>query len=233
MQCWMVVLSLFLSAAVATTKGRERRQPDDNACFPVTSNIDNIQKLCRVNTTSCLLSESKGFGTIPAIQQLVCLPTKSNRDVIYNTLVGCESQTYADLVYSGLCGNITDTDGATTDTLCTDAILRYNNGAAAKSACCGTDAAEEEAGSSSNCQTELIRLTADLRCCTATIILQFFFEDCDDNSLDGVLQKYNVTRPDLCTYPLYESSVGARVTLTPSLISIILLAIANWLWPGY
>ena len=222
-------------------------------CAAVTSNFDRIGTECEKNTTGCITESSgTGIGTVPAIQQLICPPTKSIRENIYDVLVGCTSQRNADEIYAGLCGSTTADDG--TDLACTDAIVRVNDGFAAKEACCdGTDSGDPDFGPGSRCAGELRRLANDLGCCTATVVLQFFFRRRAVNGttgLDALLQANGVERPELCDYPLYmgvsgegsttasttepsypgshDATATAGETCVPAILpTTILLAIAN------
>ena len=227
MSRWVVILAL-LSLALAEDVGLSKRQTAQQ-CTAITSNIDRVGTECEKNTTGCITeSTSDGIGTVPAIQQFICPPTKSIRENIYDFLVACTSQSNADEVYAGLCGSTTADDGK--DLACTDAIVRVNDGFTAKEVCCdgGTDSGGTDFGSGSRCASELRGLADDLGCCTATVVLQFFFRRCAVNGttgLDALLQANGVERPELCDYPLYMGSGGTFVSATLS--TTILLVIAN------
>ena len=209
MKLWSLFLALPSLALAADTTLAER-QSDSVQCTAITANIDPLSSSCAVSTTDCLQESSQGFGTIPAIQSLICPPTSGRRENVYDVLVGCTSQEYADLVYSALCGK-TAVNGTSFD--CTDAILQLNDGKAAKLACCSSEGGSSGYGSGSVCASELRKLSRDLGCCTATVVMQFFFAEtagCPvEGGLDQLLEENGVDRPDICDFPLYEEGDGA------------------------
>jgi hypothetical protein len=194
-----LVLLVFGLCAVATAAEDDafKRQFGD-PCAAITANIGNLD--CSESTVECLESATAtGLGSVAAIQQLICPATELVRTNIYDVLVSCEGQVYADTVYAGLCGSTTI---AGDPVICTDAILSVNNGTSAKQACCGL-------GNASQCASELQQLSADLGCCTATIVLQLFLAECEDGQgLPALFQANGVTPPPLCDYPLYEPGSG-------------------------
>ena len=215
----VVILALFSLGLAEPGRELPKRQTEEQ-CNVITANIRPLQASCRESTTACLTSTSQGFGTIPAIQSFICPPTKGVRENVYDVLVSCESQSYADQVYAGLCGSTASPAGPVLR--CTDAILEANNGSAAKDACCGDG--DSGSGSGSRCASELRRLADDLGCCTATIILRFFFENCGAGKLDVLLQENAVAQPQLCDYPLYTEAAGSVFS---SSLACLLLALAS------
>ena len=204
----LVLLVLWICAvATAAGDGIFKRQFGD-PCAAITANIGSLD--CSESTVECL-EETTGFGTVSAIQQFICPPTKEVRETIYDNLVSCEGQTYADQVYAGICGNTTI---AGDQVPCTAAIPTVNNGTSAKEACCGS-------GNGSQCASELQQLSSDLGCCTATIVFQIFLQECENGQgLAALFQANEVTPPPLCDYPLYEPGSGFRVAASVAAVSI-------------
>ena len=191
----LVALSwLAVRAQEATEKPEERSE-----CTVITANVDQLRPMCADDIKTCLTATSMGFSTISAIQRIICPPSRGQRENIYDVLVSCTSQEEADLVFSGLCGNTTSPEKGVL--LCTEAMLKINDGSAAKSACCS--AGSGSGGSGSQCASELRQLSSDLGCCTPTIVVQYFFENCAAGGIDVLLRNNGVERPQLCDYPVY------------------------------
>ena len=192
-----LVILVFWFCAVATAAGNEvfQRQLGD-ACTAISTILGKLD--CSDSTTECIEGTTE-VGTIDAIRQLICRPDKITRENIYDTLVSCQGQASADLIYAGICGSTTI---AGNEVLCTDAILTVNNGISAKEACCGP-------GNASQCASELQQLSSDLGCCTATIVFQLYLQECEDGQgLAALFQANGVIPPPLCDYPLYEPGSG-------------------------
>ena len=222
----LVILALF-SLALVEGRDAERlvKRQTEQKCSTVTLNIDRIAAECEKSTTACLTESQNSIGTVSFIQGLICPPTKLARELFYDVLVGCTSQSNADIVYAGLCGNVTMDDGEMRP--CTNAVLRLNDGSAAKTACC--EGTETEFGSGSQCASELRRLTEDVGCCTAAAPLHYFFLSCkvDGNTgLDALLGATGVGRPELCNYTLYEPGGADRVSGSLATYPIIGLLVA-------
>ena len=227
MNCNGVILALF-SLVLVKGGDAERlvKRQTDQQCLAVTSNIGRISGECEKSTTACITeSTGDGIGTVPFIQDLICPPTKIVRENIYNVLVGCTSQANADIVYAGLCGSTSVND---TELACTDAIVRLNDGTAAKGVCCG--GARTQFGSGSQCAGELVGLAEDVGCCTRSVVLQYFFRSCQvdggGSGLDALLQANGLELPPLCNYTIYEPAGGAAGVSASFMTSFLLVLVA-------
>lgn len=197
------------------------KRQESEECAAITANLGPILEPCKRSTRECLASTSGGFGTISFIQQLICPAEKSVRENIYDVLVDCRGQDYADLIYAGICGSMTTVND--TDVNCIDAILSINDGSSAKEACC-----QNSSDSESQCASALQRFSDDLDCCTATIAFQFYFQDC--GGLAALFQANQVELPPLCNYTIYSGSGSLAATgSVATLIAVFVLSVVNTL----
>ena len=216
------MMSVLVLVALSWLAVRAQEKPEERSeCTVITANVDQLRPMCADDIKTCLTATSMGFGTISAIQRIICPPSRGQRENIYDVLVSCTSQEEADLVFSGLCGNTTSPEKGVL--LCTEAMLEINDGSAAKSACCS--AGSGSGGSGSQCANELRQLSSDLGCCTPTIVMQYFFENCAAGGIDVVLRNNGVERPQLCDYPVYVGNSSAA--RSASMPTFILLAMCH------
>ena len=209
----VLLLVLGLCAAAIAEQGALDRRQESVQCEAITANIGPLLAACATSTVACLSASTAGIGNIVAIQELICPPTKSVRDNIYNTLVDCRSQDFADLIYASVCGSTTLESGETL--LCTDAILTINDGSAAKEACCG----DGSTGPVSQCADGLRNLTRDVGCCTASLMLQTFLQSCETDDglgLTALFDANQVDIPSLCDFPLYTEGSSSPPGSTPN-----------------
>ena len=221
----LVYFVLGLSAVAAIARGGGEwealsvsKRASKDECDAITLNIQPLLGSCGTDLRTCL--DASKFGAVSFIQAAICPVTKSVRENIYDILVACEGQAYADLVYAGVCGNTTLSNGDVV--LCTDAILSVNDGSAAKAACC-SDSSGSGSGKS-NCASELQRLADDLGCCTATILFQFYLMECEGR-LAGVFLANSVDQPPLCNYTVHAGTpipAASGATVIALLVGMIL-----------
>ena len=209
MRFFLYMFGLY-AVAVASIDTVAKRQSSEQ-CLAITANISPVLMECMESVDKCLTSDVMGFGQIEAIQSFICPPTKAVRNNIYNVVVGCTDQEYADLLWSGICGSTNQSNGDVV--LCTDAALLVNNGSAAKAACCNVDSGPQ-------CANELRQFSSDVGCCTATVIFDAYFDECENGAgLDAMFLANNVSVPSLCDYPLYSSTPSDNI---PNIILIMI-----------
>ena len=202
------LLLLFLLYAAPETVTAASQED----CQAIAVNIDPIVMPCRVSARQCL--EAPTIGSINDIMTLICNPRAKNLRV---TLVECRGLTYADQVYGGVCGNI---DNSTTS--CVNAVLKINDGEAAKARCCTSSAGS---GSAENCSYELEQMSRELGCCTATIVPQLFFSDCQTGQLNELLTARGLPVPETCEHVFTGVVGGARLNSGPWLVVVVLAAV--------